>query len=93
MTKRNDRAGAGTLADFPGHVPNRAKFGGVYLRADYAEVLTRLEPKAVTRTGPGRWESAPKPPPGTATEHGTRMKLLARERERIAQQQLGIRRR
>ena len=94
VTEQDQKGATGNdpLANFPGHVPDRSRFEGTYIRKDFAEFLTRLEPRVVEQTGTGRWESTTRSRPGEATEHGTRMKLLERERERLAETEAGIQR-
>ena len=74
---RDDR-----LADFGGYVPDRSKADVDYTGENYAEFLVRYEPKG------------PRKPlrPGELTEHGFRMRLLDRERERREEQAAGKRR-
>ena len=80
------------LADFDGYVPDRSNADVDYTVENYAEFLTRYEPRVVRQTGPGRWESTEQTRPGELTEHGFRMRLLDRDRERRDEKAAGIRR-
>lgn len=80
----------GRLADFDGYVPDRSNADVDYTVENYAEFLTWPEPRVVRRTGPGRWESTERTRPGELTQHGFRMRLLDRERERREEEAAGI---
>ena len=81
------------LAEFDGYVPDHSGLDADIRIVDRAEFLTRLEPRTVKRVAPGQWEGANRPRPGEPTEHGLRMKLLDRQRERREERAAGVRRR
>ena len=83
---------ASPLGNFPGHVPDRSGLDADIRVMNYAEFLTRLEPRIVERTRTGHWESTTRRRPGEPTEHGIRMKLLDLERERERERLAGIER-
>ena len=80
------------LADFDGYIPHRSGLGIYYTVESCAELLTRCEPRLVDWTGLGRRGSTERTCPGELTEHGLRMRLLDRQRERREELAAGVRR-